>query len=137
LLANDLCRQAARTGHIALRTDGRQRRDFIALSEACRALLHLARVPSVRNEDPLYNVGSGWAPTVLDFARLIAARAQVVLRVAPTISTGPATDAAGVMELSYSTERLQRSGFVHDPAARDREIDQLLRVSAQLPAAAT
>lgn len=69
LVANDLCRQAATTGTMRLRTDGSQWRDFVPMSDAVRILAATtdpAAVPA-----GTYNLGSGVPTTVRQLAELV------------------------------------------------------------------
>jgi UDP-glucose 4-epimerase len=62
LVVNDLCRQAAISGRLVLRTDGVQWRDFVHQDDACDAIvtaLDATRVPA-----GTYNLGRGVATTV-------------------------------------------------------------------------
>jgi UDP-glucose 4-epimerase len=126
LLANDLARQAVRTGSMALRTAGTQRRDFIALGEACRALAHLLELPAERAGNGLFNVGGNATMSVFELAQLIAARVQAVSGSAPPISVGAGSDAAGDSLREYSSARLAASGFAPRPAALAGELDRLI-----------
>ena len=67
LVANDLCRQAAVTGELRLRTAGTQWRDFIGMDDVRRAV----GVAASGGPPAIYNVASGQPRTVLDLARLV------------------------------------------------------------------
>jgi len=92
LVANDLCRQAALTGRLVLRSDGRQWRDFVALSDVCRIVGDLCQ-PGVLPHGT-YNLGSGVPMTILEMATVVQ---EVVERttgrrpdlVVPDGATGP------------------------------------------------
>ena len=49
LVANDLCRQAATTGRLVLRSDGTQWRDFVALSDVCDVVSRIASACRARS----------------------------------------------------------------------------------------
>jgi UDP-glucose 4-epimerase len=76
LVANDLCRQAATGDTIALKSDGQDWRDFVALDDVCRIILGAA--DSDRVPPGTYNLGSGRSMTVRELAGLVieAAAAQ-------------------------------------------------------------
>jgi len=70
LVANDLCRQAATSGAVRLRTHGLQWRDFVPLADACRIVVAAtdpAAVPA-----GTYNLASGHPCTVRELAELVA-----------------------------------------------------------------
>ncbi|HIC70039.1 MAG TPA: SDR family oxidoreductase, partial [Candidatus Latescibacteria bacterium] len=83
LLVNDLCRQAATAGRMELRSSGLQRRDFIPLEDACRAIDHLLQLRPHDLGQVFFNLGGQWAPTVWDMACLVQQRCEVVLSVQP------------------------------------------------------
>jgi UDP-glucose 4-epimerase len=68
LVANDLARQGAREGRLALRSSGVQWRDFVALSDVCTAI---AAAAGGTLAPGTYNLGSGTASTVLALAGLV------------------------------------------------------------------
>jgi UDP-glucose 4-epimerase len=71
LVANDLARQGALAGRLALRTAGVQWRDFVALDDVCGAIAAAARTRGDGLGPGTYNLGSGVARTVLDLAHLV------------------------------------------------------------------
>jgi UDP-glucose 4-epimerase len=127
LLANDLCRQAVQSGRMVLRSSGLQRRDFIAMTEACDALAHLMELPADRLGDGLFNVGGGWSPTVLEMAELLADRVEQATGVRPELQRPPAASGDRPDELCFVRQKLLDTGFV--PGGRavvDRELDALI-----------
>jgi UDP-glucose 4-epimerase len=71
LLANDLARQGALDGRLALRTAGVQWRDFVSLDDVCGAIAAAARANGEGLAPGTYNLASGVPRTVLDLAHLI------------------------------------------------------------------
>lgn len=134
LVANDLCRQGATSGRLALQTAGRQRRDFIAMAEACRAILHCLDMPDASAGAALFNVGGDWAPSLLELAQFVAASVQRVSGRSCEITTGSATDSVGAAAFCYSTSRLRSSGFEPDASAAAREMDRLAAHCLERPA---
>lgn len=125
LLANDLARQAVRTRRLVLRTAGTQRRDFIAMSEACRALVHLLELPEERLGDGLFNVG-GAAWSVIEMASQVQARVAALRGFSPQIVTGEGRDPTGDQLAQYSTARLLGTGFAPRDDAFVAELDRLI-----------
>lgn len=134
LLFNDLARQAVTTGRLVLRSDGRQRRDFVTAADACRATTHLAEMPSRQLGDGVFNVGGAWAPTVLQSAQWIAERVAQTIGTVPEVQVGAASEAGAGQLLDYRIDRLRRSGFELGSGSRDSELDRLVRFCASLPA---
>ena len=71
LVANDLARQGALDGRLALRTAGVQWCDFVSLDDVCAAIAAAARTSDTGLPPGTYNLGSGQARTVLDLAHLV------------------------------------------------------------------
>jgi UDP-glucose 4-epimerase len=68
LVANDLARQGALHGRLALRSSGTQWRDFVALSAVCRAIAAAADGDLAAGT---YNLGSGVPTTVRTLAGMV------------------------------------------------------------------
>jgi UDP-glucose 4-epimerase len=71
LVANDLCRQGAVSGRLALQSPGTQWRDFVPLPDVCEAIAVAAGLGRPALPAGTYNVGSGRSITVLELARMI------------------------------------------------------------------
>ena len=128
LLANDLCRQAVQTGRMVLRSSGLQRRDFISMTEACRALVHLLELPAESLGDGLFNVGGGWSPTVLEMTDRLADRVALATGARPVIQRTTAATSERPDDLHYGRQKLLDTGFVPtDQGVIDRELDALIR----------
>jgi UDP-glucose 4-epimerase len=128
LLVNDLCRQAVTTHRMVLHSSGLQRRDFIPLADACRAIRHLLELPAARVGDGLFNVGSGWAPTVLEMTQRIAERMQATTGRKPEVlrKEGHGVDDEGLLD--YRVNKLADTGCrVNGTDNVDREIDGLVQ----------
>jgi UDP-glucose 4-epimerase len=126
LLIPDLCRQAVTKHEIVLRSSGLQRRDFIPMRDACRAIEHVLRLPSGRLGDGLFNVGGEWSPTVLEVACLIQQRCTVLLRHTPQLARKQPQPDELTLPLTYHIDRLRQTGFGLQTMVND-EIDDLLR----------
>jgi UDP-glucose 4-epimerase len=135
LVANDLCRQGVVGGRMVLQTAGQQRRDFIAISEACRAITHFLGSAHDPADTGLFNVGGDWSPTLLELAQFIGSRIEHNMGTRPGIVTGAATDSVGGAEFRYSTARLHATGFVPAAGAAATEMDRLVVSCARAVAA--
>ena len=71
LVANDLARQGALEGRLALRSAGVQWRDFVALTDVCDAIVAACEPDGSRIPHGTYNLGSGRPVTVLELAGLV------------------------------------------------------------------
>ena len=137
LAINDFCRQVSHTRSVTLKTAGLQRRDFVPLAEACRAIEHLLHLPAPDLGDGIFNVGSGWAPTMLETAEAVAAQVESTLGFRPHVHRGTAIDSVAGDALEYSVQRLMATGFKPRPAAIIEELRQLILFCAQHDTAIT
>lgn len=87
LVVNDLCRQAAVSGELRLRTDGLQWRDFIALDDAVGIV---AAVVAGAAPPGTWNLGTGTATTVRDVASLVADAFEAATGARPPLHAPPA-----------------------------------------------
>jgi len=112
LVANDLCRQAATTGSLRLRTHGLQWRDFVAMADVCRILA--AAMPGDRAHPCIppgtYNLGSGEPMTVRQLAGLVQDACEGATGHRPPL-VAPAPPAEALPAYSVSVGRLARLGL--------------------------
>ena len=126
LLVNDLCRQAATTRRMVMRSSGDDWRDFITLADASHAIAHFLALDRATLGDGLFNVGSGHSIQVHAVVDLIAQRCEAVLNFRPEV-VRPALHAPVPVPLDYRIDKLRATGFT--PAAdMQTEIDATLRL---------
>jgi UDP-glucose 4-epimerase len=111
LVVNDLCRQAVLTGKLKLRTSGLQWRDFIALTDVARAILHFQGLADPAWADGLFNLGAGRSWRILDLAQEIARRCQAELGFTPTLDRPEAAVSEDFPPLDYRIDKLTATGF--------------------------
>jgi UDP-glucose 4-epimerase len=131
LLVNDLCRQAAATRRLVLNSAGTQRRDFVTLTDACRAIDHLLRLRADELGDGLFNLGGAWAPTIMEMTSRIAARCNEVLGFVPPILRPVGESDGSAPELDFRLDTLRATGF-ELLADVDAEIVMTLKFCASL-----
>lgn len=124
LLVNDLCRQTVETGVIRLRSQGRQKRDFVPLSDAVQGIEHLLQLQQV-GAYPVYNLGSGESITVYGMAERIAARSGEILGYMPEISLDMENIGEVNEDLIYCIDKIKEAGFL-PKGNMDAEIDRTL-----------
>jgi UDP-glucose 4-epimerase len=76
LIANDLCRQAATTKRIVLKSSGLAWRNFIAMTDTVSALQHALTIPTELISDGLFHLGGPASMRIWDLALLIADHAD-------------------------------------------------------------
>ena len=128
LLVNDLCRQSVTAQRLVLWSSGLQRRDFITLTDACRAIAHLLQLPGEALADGLFNVGGGWSLSILEMTERIAERVYSVTGNRPAIQRREDGGAENQGMLDYRSEKIAGTGFeIHGDRHVDQEIDRLIR----------
>ena len=111
LLVNDLCRQAAISGRLVLRSAGLQKRDFIPLHDVVRAIDHFIECPFDKSGDGIFNLGGEATYRVIELAELIAERCETVLGFRPEIERPDSVLGEGSPELNYRIDKLKETGF--------------------------
>lgn len=124
LLVNDLCKQSVETGQINLRSRGAQQRDFVALTEVCKAFERLSSSSIGIPEPGIVNLGSGVSLSVLEMARLVQLRCKQVLGFEPEL-TRPNDMDEQHERLYYGVDRLADMG-IQTRTDNNSEIDDLL-----------
>lgn len=71
LFVNDLCLQSIRSGLITIKSNPLQQRNFIAITEVVRAVIHLIGISSEKIGNCIFNLGSNWNPSLLEMAEKI------------------------------------------------------------------
>ena len=127
LLVNDICRQCVTNASITLNSAGLQKRDFLSISEGCRAIKELIyRDIKLKNKDGvIFNVGLGRSKTVLQMAELVRDECRKILNFSPEILIEDAGKKEISKELFVETDKLKTFGIslVDDSVS---EIDKLL-----------
>jgi UDP-glucose 4-epimerase len=111
LLVNDLCRQAVENRRIVLRSSGASPRDFISMTDACRAIGHLVACDRGEIERQIYNVGSGLSLRVLEMANLVKIRCLHVLGYEPDLKRMNVAVEEASGPLYYTTEIFKHFGI--------------------------
>lgn len=126
LLVNDLCRQVITTNKMVLNSTGLQRRDFITMSDVCRATFHLIKCDLSFFSRPLFNLGGTWTPTIWEMTKMISQIYSDEYGKTPElIRQLPSRDEKS-LELSYSIDLLKSTGFVLQ-ASYEKEIKDLFK----------
>jgi len=124
LLVNDLCRQAVMTQCMVLRSSGSQRRDFITLTDTCRAIRHLLELANDKLGDGLFNVGGAWSPTIWELSLALREFAIQKLHKAVQISRLPG-EQEDAPSADFCINKLLQTGFSLS-ANHKAEVDLLL-----------
>lgn len=130
LLMNDLCRQAVTTRRMVLASSGRQTRDFITLTDACRAIAHFLEVPPNRLGDGLFNVGGSHNVSVLAKAELIRDRVSLRLDADIVLQVQPHPSGLEHPAFDYGIGKLLGTGFELG-SEHQRELDALVDFCVQ------
>ena len=126
LIGNDLCRQAVTSRKLVLKTSGLQHRDWVCLSDVCRAVIHLLSLSESACEDGLFNLGGECSLSIIDLAERIVVRCKEVLGFVPEISRPVPSSAEISPPIDYRIDKLKATGFVLR-GDMNEEIDATLR----------
>lgn len=126
LLVNDLCLQAVKTNRMVLKSSGKQRRDFITITDFCLGVQHLLCISGGSLGDGIFNLGGRFSSTVLEFTQYIASRFYELSGNKPEISHVNG-NAIKSMELNYEIRKLLDSGYsISSSNIVENEIDRLI-----------
>ena len=125
LLVNDLCKQVVKTQKMLLNSSGTQLRDFLTITDVCRATLHMIYCDLDISYLPLFNLGGGCSLSVMEMAQLIS---QIYIsefgKEVKLICQDPKNNESSY-NLIYNIDLLKRMGF-HPQNEFREEISQLL-----------
>lgn len=111
LLVNDLCQQVARTGKMALQSDGTQERDFITLSDVVSAVQLVLSLDKKDTADGLFNLCSGLTLRVYRMAEKIAENTFSTLGFLPEINRPAPAGLDAPYQLRCSPDKLKALGW--------------------------
>jgi UDP-glucose 4-epimerase len=126
LLFNDLCRQAVTGETLTLNSRSDQRRNFVTLADAARAIEFLALRRADWPSDGVIHVGGGLNLTNVEAAELIATRARTLLGKKAQIRYADSAETQPSRNFEFDTTRLADLSFEWENDA-DGEIDATLR----------
>lgn len=130
LVVNDLCRQAVSQRRLVLKSSGLQQRDFITLTDVCRAVAHFLSLPPQQWGDGLFNLGGGFSMPILAVAEMVRDRCLAVLGFEPPIHRPLPSAGETHPSLDYRLDKLQKTGFspAPPPDLFRQEIDATLKL---------
>jgi UDP-glucose 4-epimerase len=119
LVVNDFCRQSVEKQKIILKSDGKQKRDFIAISDICQAIKVLLHSELKDKKKNIFNVGGDKFLSIRELAELVG---QIYLEVyGAKVEIG--FDKNLIKEQStyflYDISRIKKLGF--QPKAKIKE----------------
>jgi len=126
LLIPELCKQAVLNNALVLRSHGLQKRDFIPISDACRAIGHFINLPKELLHDGIFNVGGEYSPSVWEIACKVQKRFKDLFHKDVEIIRPPIGPNDRDEPLRYKIDLLRKTGF-ELTSSIDNEIDELLR----------
>lgn len=125
LVINDLCRQCAKEKKIILRSRGRQKRDFVALSDVCEAISIILDTTIDRIKEMVFNVGGKKILSIREAAKLVAnVYFQIYGRVAPVDFVKDPMDENAV-DFEFDIDRIRKLGY-KPKADMEKEVKEVL-----------
>lgn len=125
LIVNDLCRQAVVNKELTLNTSGKQYRNFISMSDVSNAILHFINLPTNSLGNGVFNLGGSESLRIIDVARLIANRCNILFGYKPNINHPEAAPEEQEEKLDFEVSKLLSTGYAHNGLI-ENEIDQTL-----------
>jgi UDP-glucose 4-epimerase len=125
LLVNELCRQVIERRKITLRTNGMQYRDFVDMNRVCGAISIIIRSDFDSNKK-IFNLGFGISKSVLEMAKLIQSRCEVLLGFKPDLEITESSQNEKYYPLIYRSENLISSAVLGNQESFISEIDNLI-----------
>lgn len=109
LLTNDLCKQAGQKKQLILHRNAGQHRDFIAMSEVCRAINWLLSGDFINSNGDIFNIGSAKTISLMDMAKLIQGRSEINFGHRPEINCSTNNDAK--RDFLFSNKKITSRGL--------------------------
>ncbi len=113
LLTNDISKQCVLNGSIKLNSSGLQKRDFLSISEGCRAIKEMINcdIKFKNKEGAIFNISLGKSKTVMQMAELVRDRCKKVLNFEPEIQVGASATKEIDQDLIIQTDKLEAIGI--------------------------
>lgn len=104
LVVNDMARQVVEHGSILLKTNGKQKRDFVTISDFLNLISGITRESFFFEQPQIINFGSNISMSILEMASLISEISQSVFDFSPAIKTTDIEIPPVGMSLEYSSK---------------------------------
>lgn len=110
LFANDICKSAVVESKIILNSNNFQVRDFITISDVCRATQYFFDYKIENNLNPIFNLGGKLTLSLIDFAELVKNEFNRVFD--KKIEIISKIKGKNKYFLDYKIEKLESTGFI-------------------------
>lgn len=124
LFANDICKSAVMESKIILNSNNSQVRDFITISDVCRATEYFLDCKIENNSNPIFNLGGKLTMSLIDFAELVKNEFSCVFD--KKIEIISKFKGKNKYFLDYKIDKLESLGFVLESKIND-EIVSLIK----------
>jgi UDP-glucose 4-epimerase len=104
LVVNDMARQVAEHSSIILKTSGKQKRDFVSMSDLLDFISGITEESFSFKQPQIINFGSGVSMSLLDMASLIGEISLSIFNFLPLIQTGSQEILMEDLPLEYSSK---------------------------------
>jgi UDP-glucose 4-epimerase len=123
VVVNAMCKQAVENKSIILHTDPNESRDFITVSDMCKATEHVLK----NNLYGVYNVGTGKTTKMSDMADLVAERCKEIIGHRPSITFDSRHFQSTKNTLEFRIDKLLNTGWLPE-FNYQKEIDDTLKM---------
>ena len=126
LLTNDLCFQAVTAQKMVLQSSGQQYRNFFGLKSFLLVLSQIISRTFINSTNTVFNVGNNYSMSVIDMAKLIKNRCDLILTNETIINISPQNKVKTQTEkLIYSNEKIKNLGISIKSELED-DIDSII-----------
>ena len=131
LVANAYCKQAIVNREIILNGDPNQQRDFISISHIETLVNNLLDNSQLSYYGAIMNVGSERSLSILDLAKIICERCNLLFGFKPEITINEKEHQKRNKELNYNCRSYKNLNLASDRTLED-EIDELLKFCGEI-----
>jgi len=124
LLVNDICKQVVCERKIVLKSDGKQKINFITMSDACHAIEYLTSLDASKLDDGVFNVG-GKLMNIMEMALLVKKRSIAIFNYQSEITHKEIKQNILIPDFEFNTDKILSSGLVLN-GDYNYEVDGLL-----------
>ena len=125
LVFNDLCQQAVSLGKMAIKSSGKQQRDFISLYDVASAVDYFLYTIPDKWEDGLFNLGGDCSLSIAEVAKKIATVYEKKYGKPVPIQIAVKNNMQVHDTVQFNIEKLKRTGF-NLTGNMEKEIDKTL-----------
>ena len=111
LFLNDICKQAVLNNIINLKSSGNQIRDFITITDVCRATYHISKKNFKKTNNTIFNLGGEMGITLFQLLETFNKEYYKLSGLYPKLIKSNSEKSINNSDLDYSIEKIKKTGF--------------------------